>query len=68
MPYALISPEEKSGNGARIAQLAGQPFDVALPLFWKECPVDLYYGAWFYDSQTDQFVNASQPINLPEVP
>jgi hypothetical protein len=68
MPYALISPEEKSNNGARIAQLAGQPFEVALPLFWKECSVELYSGVWFYDPQTDQFVNASQPIDLPEVP
>ena len=62
MPYALISPEEKFNAGVRIAQLSGQPFEVAEPLFWKECPVDLYYGVWFYDPQTDHFVNISQVV------
>jgi hypothetical protein len=60
MPYALISSEEKSYSGNRIVQLESQTFDVAPPLFWKECSVELYYGVWFYDPVTDQFVNAGQ--------
>ena len=60
MLYALISSGEKSYSGNRVVQLESQPFDVAPPLFWKECGVELYRGIWFYDPATDQFVNADQ--------
>lgn len=61
MTYALVSPQEPVGNGYRVAQLAGTPFDVAPPLFWKECSTDLYYGEWYYDPNTDQFVLLTPP-------
>jgi hypothetical protein len=44
---ALISPNEKILDGVRVAQVAEDSFEIALPLFWTDCPdyviADLYY-------------------------
>lgn len=35
--FALISPNEPSGDGKRIAQVSAEKFEVSPPLFWIEC-------------------------------
>jgi hypothetical protein len=66
MPYALIAPKEKSYSGQRVVQIESQPFEVAAPLFWKECDVGLYRGVWYYDPDKDDFVSVSQSNPIDE--
>lgn len=53
MKKALVSPNEQridyQGNvGERIAQVEDQPFEVAPPLFWTDCPDDCVADIWWY--------------------
>lgn len=62
--FALISPLEKiedyEGNtGERVAQVEPQPFDVAEPLFWVECPDDCVADSWWF------YFGQCQPIPQP---
>jgi len=65
MLYALISPEQKIKNGVRICEISSNPFEVAAPLFWKECSSNLYRGDWYYDMKTEQFVEVPPPPPAP---
>lgn len=63
MKRALISPNEKSGAGARIAQVvAGPEFPVAPPLVWVDVADDVQTQTHFYD------MAGQQAIALPVVP
>lgn len=55
MKYALIAPNEVSGEGYRIAQVETQSFEVALPLYWKECEDIITTNYWF-NPNTESFV------------
>lgn len=48
---ALISPNEPFATGCRVAEVAGQAFDVAPPLFWVDCSDDVAASEVFYDPQ-----------------
>lgn len=55
MKYALIAPNEISGEGYRVVQVEAQSFDVALPLYWKECDDSITTQYWF-NPNTELFV------------
>jgi len=46
---ALISPEELSETGYRVAQVELQEFEVASPLFWVTCSNDVVADGFWYD-------------------
>lgn len=54
--FALVSPNETAYSydgavlGQRIAQVSGEQFLVAAPLFWTVCPVDCVADLWYYSS------------------
>lgn len=48
---ALISPTQASHLGQRIAQVSNDPFDVAKPLFWVDCPLECIPEDWYYDGE-----------------
>jgi hypothetical protein len=54
--YALISPNEPSVNGYRVAQVADITFEVAEPLFWVECSNDIVADDFYYDTQTNSLL------------
>ena len=47
--HALISPEELTQTGCRIADVAAATFDVASPLYWVECQDNVKPDLWYYD-------------------
>jgi hypothetical protein len=64
---ALISPSEKRNihvdsetnkDAFRIAEVKPNDgdFDVAPPLFWKECPDECEPDLWYYDPETEDFI------------
>lgn len=53
---ALISPIETNLHGARIAQVSTESFDIAEPLYWVDCPIDVTPETHTYDEVTKQFV------------
>ena len=61
---ALISPNEPFYNyegsvlGCRVAQIAHESFDIALPLFWVDCA----------DSVIPDFFYYSESGNIEELP
>ena len=61
MKYALIAPNEISGEGYRVAQIETQSFEVALPLYWKECENTVTTNYWF-DPNTESFISFPEPI------
>jgi hypothetical protein len=61
MKKALISPNELVKNpntgvdiGIRIAQVADNEFEVAIPLYWIECPDNTDPGTQYYDEATQE--------------
>jgi len=46
---ALISPIELRQSGYRIAQIADNEFEVALPLFWVDCDDTVKADLFWYD-------------------
>jgi hypothetical protein len=67
---ALISPQELvykyDGTliGGRIAQVDETGFDIAEPLFWVDCSIEVVPDLWYYDTETQtcQLVPV-KPIN-----
>jgi len=57
---ALISPIEAREIGVRVAQVEAEEFEVALPLYWTECP-DEVTPEWTYDN--GEFVPPPAPSN-----
>ena len=43
-------------NSCRIAQVALQEFDVALPLFWVDCADDVAEDKFYYDTVTAEIL------------
>lgn len=58
----VYSPIE---NSCYIAEVAPAGFEVAPPLFWKECGDEVTADFWYLDSVTDQFVPIPPPAPLP---
>ena len=54
--FALISPNEKQGNLYRVAEVAKEPFDVALPLFWAEAPQEVSPSTHLFSPDSATFV------------
>jgi hypothetical protein len=71
MKQALISPLENvynySGNclGNRVAEIADQSFEIALPLFWVECANNVIADQFYYDGSTCQPI-PTKPITPVE--
>ena len=64
--YALISPNEKRGNFFRVAEVAKEPFDVALPLFWVEAPQEVSPSTHLFDNSSATFVlHEETPEEVP---
>ena len=64
--YALISPNEKQGNLYRVAEVAKEPFDVALPLFWVEAPQEVSPSTHLFDNSSATFVlHEETPEEVP---
>lgn len=48
-----VTPVYKSiENCVRVAEVSLEPFDVAEPLFWIDCPEDCRSGSWYYKDGT----------------
>lgn len=52
---ALISPNEAVADGTRVAQVATTSFDVAPPLYWVDCPVDVKPDTHYFKPSTATF-------------
>lgn len=63
--YALISPEEKSYDGARICEITTKKFQVALPLFWVVCD-DTITEKHYYDLTEKKFKLGQPPKRSDE--
>lgn len=50
MKFALISPNESSHAGLRIAQVSDAAFEVAEPLFWLGVADDVTADTHYFDS------------------
>jgi hypothetical protein len=48
-----------------IAEVAPAPFDVAPPLFWKECGSEVVADTWYFNYVTDQILQVPPPAPLP---
>lgn len=65
---ALISPNEKiyasDGTvlGDRIAQVCEESFDVALPLFWVDCPDDCMSSTHYYSDGQFYLIPPPEPV------
>ena len=68
MKKALISPKELvykyDGTllGQRVAQVADQSFEIALPLFWIDCDDSVIADQFYYDG------SSIQPIPVKTIP
>ena len=62
---ALVSPREPVvfdvEVGYRIAEVAQEPFEVAQPLFWVDCPDDCLPDAWYFDTSSQSLVKKPEP-------
>lgn len=64
--YALISPNEKQGNLYRVAEVAKESFDVALPLFWVEAPQEVSPSTHLFNPDSATFVlHEETPEEVP---
>jgi hypothetical protein len=66
MGYALISPNEPRESGYRVAEVAAQSFEVAEPLFWVECPDDVFADIFWYDPVSGSFALIPEPEPIPQ--
>ena len=70
MKKALISPDEprtdNDGNqGFRVAHVVDEPYDVAPPLFWIDCPDNVVNDVWVY---VDGELVDITPVPLEDIP
>jgi hypothetical protein len=73
MKKALVSPSEVvalgSVSGYRVAEVAGQAFEVAPPLFWVDCPDECVPDLWVFNSETgDVAEKPPTPDDEPATP
>lgn len=52
-------------NGARIAEVADVPFEVAQPLFWVECADDVNGTEFYYDLVQQAIFKIPEPVPQP---
>lgn len=51
-PNEIIYSQDGTALGFRIAQVSNSTFEVALPLFWTDCPDDcIPYNYYYSDGQ-----------------
>lgn len=62
---ALISPNEPSYTGQRIAEVAVVEFEVAPPLFWVDCGADVAPGTHYFDP-SEAAIKSLPPSPEPE--
>ena len=64
--FALISPNEKQGNLYRVAEVAKEPFEVALPLFWVAAQQEVSPSTHLFDNSSATFVlHETTPEEVP---
>ena len=63
--YALISPNEPSFDGYRVAEVAATTFEVAEPLFWVECNDEVVAGIFHYDPISEVILINPPTVALP---
>lgn len=63
MKKALISPDEPTQTGYRVAEVADQTFEVAQPMFWVNCGDEVVADQFWYDPN-DQLI---KPVPAPEI-
>jgi hypothetical protein len=67
---ALISPNEPVETGYRVAQIDEVGFEVAPPLFWVDCADDIAADVYWYNPETQTFIQKEiktfVPISLAE--
>lgn len=66
MKQALISPNEKldidvPGDPVRVAQVEGQNFPVAQPLFWLPCQDDVVADLWYCNLENNDILEVPVP-------
>jgi hypothetical protein len=57
MKKAIISPQEARESGYRVAEVVndGNEFEIALPLFWQDCPDNIVADQFWFDPATSSF-------------
>ena len=66
MNYALLDPQIIYNNDpnlqivAYVEKVRG-PFEVCPPFYWVECPDNVEAHDWYYDLNTEVFVEIPQP-------
>jgi hypothetical protein len=61
-PEPIYTPIE---NSCRIAQVADQTFEVALPLFWTECADDVKADQFYYNLESKEIYPIPEPAPYP---
>jgi hypothetical protein len=61
MKEALISPLEPVAGGYRVAQVATESFEVALPFYWMRCADDVVADEWYFDPTTRSIKQVPAP-------
>jgi hypothetical protein len=66
---ALISPNEPSQSGYRVAEVSVTSFEVAPPMFWVACADDVVADQWWYDPSDSTFklIPVPTPLEQPTV-
>lgn len=57
---------ESIPNGCRVAQVADNEFEVALPMFWVECSDNVVADQWYYNLDTQQILQIPAPPPYPQ--
>lgn len=52
-------------NSCRVAQVADQTFEVALPLFWTPCDDDVVADQWYYNMGDQNIYPVPPPAPEP---
>lgn len=66
--YALISPNETSNKlGFRVSDVVETTFEIALPMFWVNCSVDVVADCYYFDSNTREIKEIIQNIPNEEI-
>ena len=59
---ALISPNEVRNNLLRVAEVKSESFEVALPLYWIDCPDNITKDDYYYSVESNSFVRVTPEI------
>ena len=53
-------------NSARVAEVLVNPFQVAPPLFWTDCPDNIRADQWYYNTLNADFIVVPEPVPPPQ--